>query len=57
MTSVNDFWNKTVRSLNYPLQVKTLLFIAGVAAVAAWMFIGRSGHTLGVPVSETELRL
>ena len=56
VTSVNDFWNKTVRFLNYPLQVKTLL-IAGVAAVAAWMFIGRSGHTLGVPVSETELRL
>lgn len=56
VTSVSDFWNKTVRFLNYPLQVKTLL-IAGVAAVAAWMFIGRSGHTLGVPVSETELKL
>ena len=28
------FWNKTVRFLNYPLQVKTLL-IAGVAVVAA----------------------
>lgn len=44
------------RMLNYPVYVKTLLALAGVAVVA-WVFVGRSGHTAGVPVPEAELKL
>lgn len=42
--------------LDLPVKVKTLL-IVGVAAIAAWIFVGRSGHTAGVPVPEIELKI
>ncbi len=42
--------------LNYPVYLKTLLGAAFVA-IAAWVYIGRSGHTAGVPVSALELKL
>lgn len=41
---------------DYPVRVKTLLGIAAVA-IAALIFIGRSGHTAGVPVPDIELKL
>ena len=44
------------RMLNYPIYVKTLLGVA-LLAVAAWIFVGRSGHTAGVPVPAIEIKL
>jgi len=54
--STRDIWSQTIQFLNYPVQIKTLL-AAGVAAVVAWGFIGRSGPTAGVPVPAIELKL
>lgn len=54
--SARDIWSQTIQFLNYPVQIKTLL-AAGAAAVVAWVFIGRSGHTAGVPVPAIELKL
>lgn len=42
--------------LDCPVQLKGLLVLA-IAAIAAWVFIGRSGHTAGVPVPALELKL
>lgn len=42
--------------LDCPVYVKSLIFFA-VAAVGALIFIGRSGHTMGVPVPAIELKL
>ncbi len=44
------------RLLDYPVCVKTLLLFA-VGAFAAYIFIGRSGHTAGVPVPPAEIKL
>ncbi len=44
------------RVLDYPVHIKTLLLFAAGAA-AAWIFIGRSGHTAGVPVPAFEIKL
>lgn len=44
------------RVLDYPVHVKTLLLFAAGAG-AAWVFIGRSGHTAGVPVPAFEIKL
>lgn len=42
--------------LNYPVTVKSLALL-GVMAIAALIFIGRSGHTAGVPVPGIELKM
>lgn len=42
--------------LDCPVKVKTLLIFA-LTALAAWVFVGRSGHTAGVPVPAIELKL
>ncbi len=44
-----------LKMLDYPVYLKTLI-VCAVAAAAAWIFIGRSGHTSGVPVPEFELK-
>jgi hypothetical protein len=44
------------RILNFPVYIKTML-VLGVGAIVAWVFIGRSGHTAGVPVPAIELKL
>jgi hypothetical protein len=49
-------WQQVVRLLNYPVYVKTI-FAFAVAAIGAWVFIGRSGHTAGVPVLDVELKM
>jgi hypothetical protein len=49
-------WQQVVRLLNYPVYVKTI-FAFAVAAIGAWVFIGRSGHTAGVPVLDAELKM
>lgn len=52
----NNIWRQLVRIMDYPVYLKTLL-VCGAAAVVAWVFVGRSGHTAGVPVPEAELKL
>jgi hypothetical protein len=44
------------RLLNYPVLVKTLLF-AGIALIVVYVFLGRSGHTAGIPVPGIELKM
>lgn len=56
INGLSDLWQQLVRLLNMPVAVKTLLIMGG-AAVVAWVFIGRSGHTAGVPVPAIELKL
>jgi hypothetical protein len=51
-----DIWQQVIKLLNYPLYVKTL-FVFALAAIGAWVFIGRSGHTAGVPVLDIELKM
>ena len=41
--------------LDMPVKVKTLLVLFGVL-VAGVIFVARSGHTMGLPVSATELK-
>ncbi|MGN0951146.1 MAG: DUF5693 family protein [Mitsuokella sp.] len=43
------------RILNMPVKIKTLLVLLVVLA-AGIVFVARSGHTSGMPVSQTELR-
>ena len=43
------------RILDMPVKVKTLLVML-VVLVAGVVFVARSGHTSGMPVSQTELR-
>ncbi|CUH94399.1 putative membrane protein [Propionispora sp. 2/2-37] len=53
------FWSirqQVNRILNYPVYMKTLLGAAFVA-LAAWIYVGRSGHTAGVPVPALEIKL
>lgn len=54
--SPKSIWQQLTRVLDYPIYVKTLLVVA-VAAIGAWIFVGRSGHTAGVPVPGIELKL
>ncbi|SDF27688.1 DUF5693 family protein [Sporomusa acidovorans] len=56
LTSPKDLWRQVKTILNYPVYMKTLLLV-GAAAFAAWIFVGRSGHTAGVPVPAAELKL
>lgn len=42
--------------LSRPLTLK-VLFAAAVTGFIAWVFIGRSGHTAGVPVPDIEIKL
>jgi hypothetical protein len=47
---------QVINLLNYPVTIKVLLLF-GVGALGAWIFIGRSGHTAGVPVPAFEIKL
>jgi hypothetical protein len=49
-------WQQVVKLLNYPIYIKTLLIFA-VAAISAWVYVGRSGHTAGVPVPDIEIKM
>lgn len=59
-TTNNDgakgIWQQVVKLLNYPIYIKSLL-LAALLAVGVWVYIGRSGHTAGVPVMESELKM
>ncbi|WP_371372048.1 DUF5693 family protein [Sporomusa aerivorans] len=54
--NARGIWKQITSILNYPINVKMLLLF-GAAAFAAWVFVGRSGHTAGVPVPAFELKL
>lgn len=47
-------WNQFKNILEVPVKIKTLL-IFGLAALAGVVLIARSGHTAGMPVSQTEI--
>ncbi|MDF2501801.1 MAG: hypothetical protein K0Q77_2515 [Anaerosporomusa subterranea] len=47
---------QVINLLNYPVSIKVLMLF-GVGALGAWIFIGRSGHTAGVPVPAFEIKL
>lgn len=49
-------WAKLLHVLDYPAYVKTILGF-GAAAFAAYVFVGRSGHSAGIPVPEIEIKL
>ncbi len=49
-------WHQLTKILDYPVYIKSLLVFA-LAAVGAWVFVGRSGHTAGVPVPAIELKM
>ena len=49
-------WPQVERMLNYPIYVKTMI-VAAVVAIGAWVFVGRSGHTAGVPVPDIEIKM
>ena len=54
--TLRGFWDRTITFLNYPIRVKTLV-VGGVAALAAYVLVGRSGHTAGLPVPAAEIKL
>jgi hypothetical protein len=56
LRSPRELWQQLITILDYPVSVKTLLLF-GAGALVAWVFIGRSGHTAGVPVPAIELKL
>ncbi len=56
LTDARGLWRQVTTILNYPITVKTLLLF-GAMVFAAWVFVGRSGHTAGVPVPALELKL
>ena len=49
-------WRQLQEMLNYPVRIVTLGGF-GLLALVAWVFIGRSGHTAGVPVPAFEVKL
>ena len=49
-------WQKMLHVLDYPAYIKTLLAF-GLAGFVAYIFVGRSGHTDGVPVPAIEIKL
>jgi len=51
-----SIWKQVMKMLDYPIYVKSLLIFAFVA-FGAWIFVGRSGHTAGVPVPDIELKM
>ena len=56
MDDTEGFLDQFKRLLNVPVKVKTLLGLF-LVLVAAVVFVARSGHTMGMPVSATELKL
>lgn len=55
LKSLQDCINAGKEVLNYPIKVWSIIGI-GFIAFAAYIFIGRSGHTAGVPVPAIELK-
>lgn len=49
-------WEKLLHVLDYPAYIKTLLAFAA-AGLVAYVFVGRSGHSAGLPVPDVEIKL
>lgn len=56
MDDTEGFLDQFKRLLDVPVKVKTLLGLF-LVLVAAVVFVARSGHTMGMPVSATELKM
>ncbi|MBQ8682358.1 MAG: hypothetical protein IJ510_01375 [Selenomonadales bacterium] len=56
MSESPSFASQVQTVLNYPVTVKSLVLL-GIMAIAALIFIGRSGHTAGIPVPGIELKM
>lgn len=54
--NARGLWRQLTGIMEHPVTIK-ILCLFGAAAVVAWIFIGRSGHTAGVPVPAIELKL
>jgi hypothetical protein len=51
-----SFVRQLGKIMDYPFQFKTMLLV-GLGLLVAWVDIGRSGHTAGVPVPAIETKL
>jgi len=51
-----SLFRQLVNILDYPVYFKTLVFVA-LGGLAALVFVGRSGHTAGLPVPALEIKL
>jgi hypothetical protein len=49
-------WQKLLHVLDYPAYIKTILAFVAAGAVA-YVFVGRSGHSAGLPVPDVEIKL
>ncbi len=56
LSSPADFLSFTKYFFNIPIKMGTLM-VVGIVAVIAVIFVGRSGHTAGVPVPDFEIAL
>ena len=56
LASPRDFVDFARDFLNMPIKMGTLIAL-GLLAVVAFIFVGRSGHTAGVPVPDAEVAL
>jgi len=55
-TGSKSLWRQLTAIWEHPVTIKVLALF-GAAAVAAWVYVGRSGHTAGIPVPAIELKL
>lgn len=55
-SETKGIWQQVAKMLDYPIYIKTLLAFSFVA-LGAWIFVGRSGHTAGVPVPDIEIKM
>ena len=49
-------WKQVTKLLDYSITIKSFVILA-ILAVGAWVYIGRSGHTAGVPVLDIEIKM
>lgn len=55
-TESENFWRQLSAIGERPVTIKVLMLFA-IAAIATWVYVGRSGHTAGVPVPAIELKI
>ena len=55
MDDTDGVWNQLAKIMDMPVKVKTLIILF-LVMIAGVVFVARSGHTSGMPVSNLELR-
>ena len=55
MDDTDGVWNQLAKIMDMPVKVKTLIILF-LVMIAGVVFVARSGHTSGIPVSNLELR-